>query len=177
MTAKPHVLRIAYPIPLPVLGVLMQLLQAVWPDGHIDNTDPAYLKVHLVGRKARVPGRRTLQRLADETVPVDGGDAQQLVDDMDAHLAGFNPDGTAVIASSSTEAQLMLGEWALRVLDDHPDAINYVEWEVQGPDGRRVVLCAARSRGQTPAALREAADRRIAELEAELAQLRRAGTP
>ena len=84
-------------------------------------------------------------------------------------VTGIQPNGLTV-AMEPSEAIHALAEWAYTALSATDGAANYVEqeaWADLGGESRRLVVIAAWSPEQTPARLREEAERRARELEAQ----------
>lgn len=96
--------------------------------------------------------------------------AQQARDSEPGTVTGIESNGMTV-AMEPSEAIHALADWAYTALSATDGAANYVEQEVwtdAGDESRRLVVIAAWSPEQTPARLREEAERRVRELEAQL---------
>lgn len=158
-------IRVGTPLPVDVFVTLGNLLELAYPGTTIQATPPkarwedTYTEF-IIDRSKRV-----------EVSPEQVADAVEESDGEDVEVIGFDDDGH-VQFSTPDEASLALGHIAASMLD-HSGAVNYLEAEVRDAEGNRYVVCAARSKGQTPHALKTAAEEKLAEAEATIADLRK----
>lgn len=161
-------IRIGLPLPLAVTGALLEAIGAVWPDASIrtDGTNPTEMTVRITG-----PARE----LDDDALAALAGAAAHDDDDHDDQVELFLSqlrDGSFGIKSEEWVSKLFVGAFA-NILDQHPDATNYVEMSLHDPEtGARYNVIVTRPGGASPHQLRAAAEARVAALEA---QLRAAG--
>ena len=154
-------IRIRQPLPLDVAGNLIKAIGTMYPDAQIVLSEHGPdLVIDLGTRTARHSKKRIAAEM-DDGEPVDAG-------------FSFTPDGVKV--STPQEATLALAEWAYIMLTAHEDAFNYVEQTVTLPadgdrEAKRLLLTACWSKGQTPHALRMAAEERAEKAEARLREL------
>ncbi|HEY1178473.1 MAG TPA: hypothetical protein VGF17_20140 [Phytomonospora sp.] len=156
------------PLPMDVATTLMQLIGAAWPSAVIDTSgrhagqlsrwdSPAL--VMLIDPKARA--KRVTKKQVAEAKQYDDGEGGSLV-------AITEEDGHTVVKMGDTpeELQLFLGGVA-HDLFAQIGGDNYVEWTVRTGDGAHTyVLSIARSKRQTPHALRTKAEKDLEELRA-----------
>jgi len=167
MSKDPHKdwteIRIATPLPMDVAGTLMQLIGTAYPSAVIVSTpaggmfDREYALVMKVDPAQRA--KRVTKKQAEEAKP----------DDIEHETDFLGFDNGWISASPPEELGLYLGEIAHQMFTSTDGAINYVEWEVRAGEQDRYVLSVAKSKEQTPHALRTKAEARVAELEAQLA--------
>lgn len=155
-----HTIRVAGPLPMGVAGALMQLIGSAWPESVIDTSGRGDRRrprrVHY-GQDALVmlvppKAAKRVTKKAAKAIRAEAEEAEET-----GELFGF--DGGWVKIAPPEELGLYLGSVAKAMLDAHEDAVNYVEWEVRDRESlERTVLSVARSKGQTPHALRMAAE-------------------
>ena len=162
-------IRIRLPLKLDISAALIKAIGVVWPEAVMltDGLGGDLVAGIPKGAKARVAKRplAAAAREARESTP--------------GTVTGIDPNGMTV-STDPSDATRALAEWAYTVLTATDGAANYVEQEVWcQPDGesRRLVVIAAWSNTQTPAALREKAERRVRELEAQLADAQECARP
>jgi hypothetical protein len=159
-------LAIDLPLPLDMVGTVMGLIGAAYPTAKLD-TRGGHQLVALIPESARA---RKVSKKAAEALkepapddPTENGD-----------LASINADGSFGLIPHE-EVRMRLAEMMARVLDaDGGAGENYIEWAVHDLEdpSNRYVLYAARSRKQTPHALRQRAEADLAAARAEVEQLR-----
>lgn len=161
MTGR-RVLHIRYPAPLSVLGAVTSAVGMMWPDAVADTSDPSSFTLIIPGTE---PGPFT--REDADGILAGMGDVEG---DGSVDVTGFN--GGTLTVSTPKGATQALAEWAHTILSGTDGAVNYVEQEVfDEKSGRRFVVTACWSTGQTPHALRAAAERRAFDAEARAAEL------
>ena len=161
-------IRIRLPLKLDIAAALTKAIGIVWPEA-VMLTDgyPGDLVAGIPKNAKARTAKRPLSAAAREAREGAMGT-----------LTAIHPDG-ATIAQERDDAVRALAGWAHTVLTATEGAVNYVEQQVHLPDnfngdqGRRLVLIAAWSDQQTPAALREKAEARVRDLEAQLAEAHR----
>lgn len=162
-------IRIGLPLPLDVVTSVGNAICAMYPSARI-KTDTRHVgdMVLVIDDEQRLP-RVGKQKLAKSKVTTDDPK-------MEGLLAQWDADGMGISFPEYT--RLRLAEICVSILENDA-APNYLEWPVRAPDGRRYVVAACRSMGQTPHALRMKAeqerDAALAEVErlrAELAEVR-----
>lgn len=158
-------IRIEAPLPLDLAGALMQLIGTAWPEAVVTESS-GYRKFGLEmlvpPRQKHKVTKREADAIRDETAPTDA--------DATAEFLGFRWDdeGHAWLSMAPPEDLcLYLGEIGHRIIEAYADAVNYLEWEIRTKDGdNRYVLSVARSKGQTPGALRKKAEAVVERLRA-----------
>lgn len=154
-------IRVRLPLKLDIAAALTKAIGIMWPEAVMltDGLGGDLVAGIPKGAKARA-AKRPLAAAA-----------QQARDSEPGTVTGIGPDGLTV-AMEPSGAIRALADWAYTVLSTVDGAVNYVEQEVwtdAGDESRRLVVIAAWSDEQTPARLREAAEQRARELEAQLA--------
>lgn len=163
--------RVGLPLPLPVASALMNAAGAMWPDAQV-RMDPHFMTILIPDRPPKRVSKAALRKAAQDAA-FDDDDAP--VPAMGAHLSGVTADGTVQIGLDPNEAWEALATWALTVLENAPDATNYVEQAVtlgQGADSRRFALVACWAPGRTPHDLRMKAEQERDQARAEVARLK-----
>ena len=155
-------IRIGLPLPLDVAGTLLQLIGRAYPD----------CIIHQEGHREMVLSISDAQRIDPDSIDTDGLPLQADEDLADAALTELGPQGVGMGWPEKLAAEF--AGMAAGMLEAFPDAKNYLETQFTDRDDptKEYVLIVARSKGQTPHQLRQAAEARVAELEAENAQLR-----
>ena len=150
-------IRIRLPLKLDLAAALTKAIGVMWPEAVMltDGLGGDFVAGIPKGAKARA-AKRPLAAAA-----------RQARDSEPGTVTGIEPNGITV-AVDPLEATRALAEWAYTVLSTVDGAVNYVEQEVWHDD-RRLVVIAAWSPEQTPARLREEAEHRVRDLEAQLA--------
>lgn len=164
-TEQPDIeIGIRTPLPLDVSSTIIRAIGAVYP-----------------GAKIRTDGRRNeLTLLIPDAERNRQGRKRDIVKALvepdehtrDANFEGF--DDGSVRFSTPEDASLALGTIAKAMLDAD-GTTNYLEASVHDEEGNTYVVCAARSSGQTPHALRLAAEARADRAESRLAELETTG--
>lgn len=152
-------IKILTPVPAGLAGVLMNMFGAVWPETTIQNGGAQSSLTF------RVPwGITEDQKLTDEVADSLRQDASG--DHEPLTFLGFR-EGEAVFAPPE-DLCLALGEFAHLIMSSHmgEQAINHLEWEVRTPEAPMYVLSISRSNGQTPLAMRKAAEAEVDRLKA-----------
>lgn len=149
-------------IPFDVIGSLMPAIGHLWPGakmgpgqstfGHTDGVSIIIPADERAKPMTKAAARKIKKHRDEET--------------GDAGVIGYGADG--LTATTPEDYRRRLGEWAYMMLTGVDGAINYVEQGVTAPDGRALVVIAAWSEGQTPHALRMAAEKRADAAEARL---------
>lgn len=167
---------IGMPIPVTVFATLGDLISKAWP-GAVIITDPEAAQVPADVRRyvgysrdvslLRIPKRapkRVSKKAAEEIADANAREADgEPVDFMGFHS---EENSTWVRMAPPEELGAFLSDVGIRLLDSVEGAINYVEWEcVDRETHARTVLSVARSKGQTPGALRKRAEARVEDLE------------
>lgn len=157
-------IRIRLPLKLDLAAALTKAIGVMWPEAVMltDGLGGDFVAGIPKGAKART-AKRPLAAAA-----------RQARDSEPGTVTGIEPDGLTV-AMEPSEAIRALAEWAYTALSATDGAANYVEqevWSETDGESRRLVVIAAWSPEQTPARLREEAERRVRELEAQLADAR-----
>lgn len=173
-------IRVATPLPMEVAGTLMQLIGAAWPDAQV-RTDRGrgtfgddYALTMLVDH------RRRPKKVTKKAAQVIVGEQNATRDEADAAGVGDSDflgfDDGWVSTSAPEELSKFLGGIAHQLIGHYEGAVNYLEWEVHvQPEGEArasYVLSIARSKGQTPGALRTKAEEELADARAQLAAIR-----
>lgn len=154
-------IRVRLPLKLDIAAALTKAIGIMWPEAVMltDGLGGDFVAGIPKGAKARA-AKRPLANAA-----------RQARDSEPGTVTGIESNGMTV-AMEPSEAIHALAEWAYTALSATDGAANYVEQEVWtdvGGESRRLVVIAAWSPEQTPARLREEAERRVRELEAQLA--------
>lgn len=163
------------PLPMDVAGTLMTLIGTAYPSAVIDGSGE-HLRgwgsaerafVLLIDPKERA---RTVSERAAAEAKVDAEDAP-------GDALGFTAENDAAILHTSAPEDLcrILGGYAHHIFEAMAGD-NYIEWEVRHqPEGQayysRYVLSVARSKGQTPHALRTKAQGELDQLRAAVREL------
>lgn len=175
MTSERHeYISLGLPLPVDVFATLGDLINKAWPGASII-TDPENAGVPQRVRSqfgwghgsqyqliridtGRAP-KRVSKKAATEVVEANAAETEPL------DFLGFDDEGWVKMAPPE-ELSLHLGAIGRRLLECYPDAINYVEWQIvdREDNHRRYVLSVARSKGQTPGALRQKAEEENARL-------------
>lgn len=151
------------PVPAGLAGVLMNMFGAVWPETTIENSNRSTLTF-------RVPwGISEEQKLTDEVAARLREDASG--DHEDLMFMGFR-EGEAIFTPPE-ELCRSLGEFAHLIMSSHmgEQAINHLEWQVTDGTNPMYVLSISRSDGQTPLAMRKAAERKAEDLAVQVEEL------
>ena len=154
-------IRVRLPLKLDIAAALTKAIGVMWPEA-VMLTDG--LGGDLVAGIPKDAKARAAKRPLAAV-------AQQARDSEPGTVTGIEPNGMTV-AMEPSEAIHALADWAYTALSATDGAANYVEqeaWADLGGESRRLVVIAAWSPEQTPARLREEAERRARELEAQLA--------
>jgi hypothetical protein len=157
-------------MPMDVAGTMMTLIGSAWPTAVIDTTGrhlPPYTRDGLVmlidpRQRARKVSKKAAREIQQEHARGEGEEAARFLRLKDGTLTMTAPE----------ELMLHLGDVA-HVICQGAAGDNYIEWEVRAqpvdaPE-QTYVLSIARSKGQTPHALRTRAE---AELDALRARVR-----
>lgn len=158
-------IRIEGPLPMGVAGVLLTTIGTLWPDAVIK---PG--KRNDFGRDyaldMRIPPNAPAQTLDEEFIEQMQKNA---TDDDGSEFLGFDDDGWVAFAPPK-ELCLHLGNVAHGIMTAHePEAVNHVEWTIRTGDAHddpAYVLSISRSKGQTPLAMRQAAEAEVERLKA-----------
>lgn len=145
------------PLPIDVASTIGNLIDAAYPGTVIDTT-AGYGVMRLLLPEHRGRAKKVNRRAVAAAVVEPS--------ELPLEVTGWQPTEGGVQASFSAPEQLVCAMLRLvkSVLDGTDGAVNYVEQEVvdrEAPYNRYVVI-AARSSGQTPHALRQAAEARLA---------------
>lgn len=149
-------IRIGLPLPMDITGTLLKVIGLTWPGAVIMNSDDPRHDRHIVvgipaaqrHRSAKAAGKYANRK---EFLNANS-DAD--ITEMNAHGVAFNwPEWLA----KSWVAM------AKQCWEKFPDAKNYLQSEILDRDDtkQRYVFYVAKSEGQTPHALREAAEKRL----------------
>jgi hypothetical protein len=164
-TPDPTRIAIDLPLPLDVAGTLSALIGLAYPSAKIDTRGGRQLWFMVDGAdRARMPGKKraaAVKEYAPED-PVEGGDVTHV-------------DGTGWSVAPHEDVALALADMVTRILDADGEAgENYLEWQLSDrkDPSKQYVVYAARSKAQTPHALRTAAERALAQCQRELADAR-----
>ena len=154
-------IRIRLPMKLDLAAALTKAIGVMWPEAVMltDGFGGDLVAGIPKGAKARA-AKRPLAAASREARESERGT-----------VTGIESNGMTV-AMEPSEAMRALAEWAHAGLSATEGAANYVEqevWTEVDGESRRLVVIAAWSPEQTPACLREEAERRVRELEAQLA--------
>jgi hypothetical protein len=159
--------RIGLPLPLDVMGNIASAIGQFYPTS-----------------QARM-GYNTFDVIIDDSERVE--DIETLVEakkfasefDLNARFEGMSDDAIR-LKMPEWFSKTMVGT-ARQMFDDNPDAVNSLEMEVlatvkneetQQDEVHKYVVIVAKSQGQTPTAMRFAAEAEVERLTAELAQVR-----
>lgn len=161
---------IGLPMPVSIFGALGDLIDKAWPGAAIITNPEAagvptdvrrrigYSRDVALLQIPRKVAKRVTKKAAAEIVATHAPAAA--AEDLDF----LGMDDEWVRMAPPEELCLFIGGIGKRVLDGFEDAVNYVEWEVTDKESRqRCVLSFARSKGQTPAALRTKAEKELAD--------------
>lgn len=159
-------IRVRLPLKLDIAAALTKAIGIVWPEA-VMLTD-GYPGDLVAGIPKNAKARTAKRPLAAA--------AREAREGAPGSIASIHPDG-ATITEEPNAATQALAHWAYTVLTSTDGAVNYVEQQVHLPDDAaaeaghgRLVVIAAWSDGQTPAQLRDQAERRAMDLEAQLAE-------
>ena len=154
-------IRIRLPLKLDLAAALTKAIGVMWPEA-VMLTD-GFGGDLVAGIPKDAKARAAKRPLAAA--------ARQARDSEPGTVTGIESNGMTVSMDPS-EATRALAEWAYAGLSATDGAANYLEQEVWTDidgESRRLVVIAAWSPEQTPARLREEAERRARDLEAQLA--------
>lgn len=166
MTEGSTTIKIDLPLPMDIAGTLMQVIGLTWPNTVIKQDE------------ARFPSERALVMEVSDEDRHKSAKARKKYEKHKQHLSKWDSDITELTpnAVGVSPHEYLAKQWcamARQTMEMFPDAHNYLESVVQDRDTRnRWVFYVARSEGQTPHALRKVAEKRVEELEAEVAQLK-----
>lgn len=159
-------------MPMDVAGTMMTLVGTAWPNAVIDTTgkhlpySTASGLVMLIDPKQRPRkvSKAAARAIQQEHALAPGEQAAQFLRLKDGTLSTEAPE----------ELMLHLGDVA-HVIFEHAAGDNYIEWEVRAqpvdaPEAR-YVLSVARSKGQTPHAMRARAEAELEDLRARVRTL------
>lgn len=152
-------MRIALPLPLDVASTLMNVISQVYPSAAIDMS-AKNLDI-LLDKQDRVDPK------ADGGDPFEG--AKRFASAFEAEVVALTATGDLHLAAPRLLSEVVVP--LARAATQAPGVENYLTWEVQDTDGSRYVISAAKSSGQTPHALREAAERKATVYAARLREL------
>lgn len=151
-------IRIGAPLPLDIAGNVISAIGALYPNTTMSTNTGRDALVFNIPNGDREAADERLNDI-EKAEPVTGPDTD---------FIGF--EGGAVVTSTPEEASLAMGNLAASMLVVE-GAVNYLEAEVRDSDGQQYVVCAARSKGQTPhklrlkaEAAREAAEQKVSDL-------------
>lgn len=162
MTTEDTTIQINLPLPIDVVSTLMVLIGSAYPDatmtqqGRFDNRMGFKIPA---GARAKKISKAAAAKLKQDSSSLDGFDVTE---------AGPNGFAWATPAHIADMCRAVIDT----AFEDNPDATNYLEWGVQSADQKQhYVLTFCRSKGQTPHALRMAAEAKLAVAEARIAEL------
>jgi hypothetical protein len=154
-------IRIEGPLPNMVAVALIQAIGNMWPEATIQGNASRHLALDM-----RVPPNTQPEDLDQEFIDQIRKNVDEGHEDLE--FLGFR-DGWVAFAPPE-ELCLHLGNVAHSIFKSHePDAINHVEWEVKTgneADDPSYVLSISKSKGQTPLAMRKAAEAEVQRLKA-----------
>ena len=158
-------IEVGLPLPVDVVATITRVFGTVWKDAVIDLTGQ-----HGRGLVIKIPhDSRCRTKAAAKKIRAA---KTYLESEIEAQVRGFDKDGS-LRADATAYIGRTIGAAARAAFEDNDLAVNYLEMQVSDPvTGKRYVITAAKSAPQLPAALHSEAKQRIAELEAELTQLR-----
>lgn len=163
----PVELRIKLPLEMDVASTLLKVIGLTYPRTQIGRDDHKWdyerelvLLIDQRDRHKSPKAKRKYEKIRDYA---DGWSPGALTE--------LGPDGVA--ASPHELLALSWVDMARKSFAMFPDAANYIENTVYDEEtGQRYVFYVAKSKEQTPHELRQKAEARVAELEAELAELK-----
>jgi hypothetical protein len=139
-------------------GALMTAIGTMWPEAKIV-TGGCGLHMQIPKKPSKALDEEFLSHFREERENSDTAD--------DTKFLGFR-DGWIAFAPPE-QLCLHLGEVVHSILSANPEAVNHLEWEVRvgrEPGDPSYVLSASRSKGQTPLAMRKAAEAEVERLRA-----------
>lgn len=149
-------IRIDGPLPASVVGTLIKLIGAAWPDAMMADPGRGGGLLFKVRGKAKKVKKKNLKQL--KMKPIE--------DDTLVNTAG--PDGISVAPPEVLAAAMLDG--ARAAFSEYPDAENYLESVViDREENKRYVMIFARSKEQTPHELRMAAEQKLTTARADVA--------
>lgn len=168
-------IRLGVPLPADVFATLLMLIGKAWPDAAIIS-DPERAGVprefwprwssgeQLIRVDTARRPKAVSKKAAQEAVAEHAAEEGEYV----PTTSGIGDDGWVKL-SAPEELSHLLGAMCHRILEGTEGVVNYLEWEVGDAEtGTRTVVSAARSKGQTPHALRQAAEQSNDQLRAAL---------
>jgi len=156
-TANKTAIQIALPLPMPVVGTLMNLIGAAYPDAEMGNS--------ASGLKFLIPSNAVPQELPTDFTPVPSGED-------DVNVTSLGPDGIAI----NTPAEL--ASVCLHIMkatfEEFPDAKNYLETQCYDrEEGKSYVLTFRRAECNTPHQMRQIAEKERDDAKAELKKVQK----
>jgi hypothetical protein len=149
-------IRIELPLPMDITGTLLKIIGLTWPGAVIkQEKNSRDWDRHLV---VGIPNaqRHKTPKAAEKYVKR----KEYLNANADAAITGLDPSGV-----SFGWPEWLARSWVAMAMDcweKFPDAKNYLESTIHNPESREwYVFYVAKSEGQTPHALREAAEKRL----------------
>lgn len=163
---------VGLPLPINIVATLGDLIDKAWPGAQIiTNAEGAGVPIDV---RNRWPVRDfmliAVPKRAPKRVSKKDAAAAAAANDLEpgeeaADLTGLDDEWVTI--APPEELGAFLGAAGRHMLAAFEDATNYVEWEVIDREtGERTVLSVARSKGQTPGALRVKAEEQLAALRA-----------
>lgn len=156
-TANKTAIQISLPLPMPVVGTLMKLIGAAYPDAEMANSS--------YGLKFLIPKNVEPQELPADFTPEPHGE-----DDVD--VTSLGPDGIAI--NTPTELAAICLHVMKVAFEEFPDAKNYLETQCYDrAEGKSYVLTFRRAEGNTPHQMRQLAEKERDDAKAELAKVQK----
>lgn len=163
-------IRIELPLPLDITATLISIVGLTWPHAVIKDGGKGrpHYENRLVLSIPQQDRHKTIKKAAKYV-----GRKHYLNANADSVINSFGP-GDASVGLPEYLSSILLS-MAKGWVALYPEAENYIETKVYDKEERTTwVLTVARDTERTPHELRKKAEARIAELEAELAQLKEA---
>jgi hypothetical protein len=149
-------IRIGLPLPMDITGTLLNVIGLTWPGAVIKGGDdmPTVPRHMVVGipDKQRHKSVKAAEKYAKRKEFLDAN--------ADADITELDPSGVGF-----SWPQWLAAQWvamARQCWEKFPDASNYLQSEILDKDTKqRYVFYVAKSKGQTPHQLRDAAEKRL----------------
>lgn len=148
-------IRIGLPLPMDLTGTLLKVIGLTWPGAVIKNGDDPRHDRHMVVGIPASQRHRTAKKAEKYAKR-----KEYLNANVDADITELDPNGV-----SFGWPEWLAAQWvamARQCWEKFPDAKNYLQSEILDRDTKqRYVFYVAKSEGQTPHALRTAAEKRL----------------
>lgn len=162
MTLEDTVIDIKLPLPIDVVSTLMLLIGSAYPNATMVEQGRYDYRMGFkipAGSRAKKISKTAAAKMKQDASELEGFEVTEA-----------SPNGFAW--ATPERVANMLREVLETSFAENPDAANYLEWEVRSGDSKQhYLLTFCRSKGQSPHALRMAAEAKLAVAEARIREL------